>query len=99
MKKEIIVCDICCKNTDDIEDFVKATEKCELCGKEICEDCCSYLKIVDEEEEIEIFFLTYCNDCEEGTRLNKKEDKKIIKEVKEILLNHIKKKVLIKNLK
>jgi len=99
MKKEIIVCDICSKDYDDVEDLVEATEKCELCGKDVCEDCYFNLKIGDEDGDIEIFSIKCCNDCEEETRLDTREDKKVIKEVKEILLNHIKKRVLAKNLK
>ena len=99
MKKELIVCDLCCKDIDDIEDFVQATEKCEFCGKDVCERCYSNIEIGDEDGDREILSFQCCEDCEEETRLDKKEDKKVIKEVKEILLNHLKKRILAKNLK
>ena len=98
MKKEIIVCDICYNKDDDISDFVEAKEKCELCGKDVCDDCYSDLTIGDEDGDINILSLHCCDDCAEETNLNGKEDKKIVKEIREILLNHFKKKILTKNL-
>ena len=98
MKKEITVCDICCKGVTDMEDFMEATEKCGFCGKDVCDDCYDEFAIGDERGDINILSLKCCDDCIEETRLDKKEDKKVVKEVREILLNHFKKKILTKNL-
>ncbi len=99
MKKELIVCDVCCKDATDVEEFVEATEKCKFCGKDVCDDCYADITIGDESGDINILSVNCCDDCAEETKLNGKEDKKVVKEVKKILLNHFKKKVLAKNLK
>ncbi len=99
MKKEIIICDLCSKDAERVENFVEATKKCELCGKDVCEDCSFNFEIGNEDGGIEILSLRCCENCEGEIQLDKKEDKKVIKEVRGILLNHIKKRVLAKKSK
>ena len=100
MKKEIIVCDICCNDNNlDVEELVEAIDKCELCGKDVCEECFDNINIGDKDTNVNILSFKCCNYCETETILDKKEDKAVKKEVRDILFNHFKKRLITKNLK
>lgn len=96
-KEKVIICDICKKQI--------AMYKCEICGNDLCEDCFRSFKL--DIGEFSFNVIHFCEDCKVKTNdlfrskslrenyENFDEDDKI----KKIMLDKIKKNLIIENLK
>ena len=97
MKKEIIICDICSKD-EELNNMSEATSVCEFCKKDVCEDCLYSFEFGDLEEEEKLIEFTCCEDCSGKITLNKKTDKKFLKEMKEKFKEYMTRKIVVENL-
>ncbi len=93
VKKETILCDICNERVAD--------SKCDICHKDACKECRGYKSL--RFGNVELFRIITCNNCFRANRTafesnDSYSDGDFIKETKEIILNRLKKVVMLNNL-
>ena len=84
MKKEIEICDICGNSI--------AKKKCEVCGKDFCNNCGTEWKIKLSYHDG--CLIDMCKGC-----ANTKLDKEVLEKIKEDIIKNLKKGKIIQNLK
>lgn len=110
-KIEVVICDICdseneiIHNKDDDDYENDDYQKCSLCNKDICSDCCSNIF-----EDVVTFFpvkMPVCEKCIEGDKLEKelrrffkvKESKEDMERIMNRLKMHLSKVAMLNSLK
>jgi len=57
-KVETIICDVCNDNNKEVE----ANHKCEICGRDICDDCVRHLSYLEDSTGYIEYVCSYCKD-------------------------------------